>query len=289
MKVYELEASHCDPQKIGISYSGGSHRGILHLGTIKAFIELKIVPDRIVGVSAGSFAAAIHAFNPSSLETVDLTKGIAKKLKPEDFGLNFTSIAARTISQGFSLQSIGSFEKFKQIIESSIPFQSFDQAQVPFEIATTDWLNGQQVWLNQGSVIDAFEASSALPGIFPPVKRGEAVYVDGGITDGQPLLKLAENGCGTIFAVNAGYSGEIKNPPKNLLVNLLGSIDISLYQADRYEAALLKALYPDLNVVEIRPNVAFNISLTKFTTKLIDQVVEESYQKSLQLLEPYAK
>jgi len=280
MHIYDLDTNKCDKEKIGVSYSGGAERGVIHLGVIKAFIEAGIIPYHIVGVSAGSIAAAVHSFNPDNFETVDLTVRLVKNLKRSDFGLSLPQVILRILTQRTKLQSLGDLSGFRRILDKNLPFKIFSEAKIPFAIEATNRLNGQQTWFEEGSVTDAIIASSSVPVAFPPLKLDSQLYVDGGVTDGLPLFKLAEKGCGTIVGVNLGYSGEVRKPPKNLLENLLGSIDITSYQSNRYEIALIKELYPQLNIIELKPSVALDLPPFSFKGEKIDSVVQESFEKS---------
>ena len=58
----------------------------------------------------------------------------------------------------------------------------------------------------------------------------------------MPLFELAKIGCGVIYAINAGYAGEAKRPPKNFIEAILNARDIAQYQTTRYETELIKTL-----------------------------------------------
>src|SRR2546425_8387930 len=53
-----------DEQRVGISYSGGGPLLLIELGIAQAFVDLKIVPVAIAGVSAGAIARTGHALDP---------------------------------------------------------------------------------------------------------------------------------------------------------------------------------------------------------------------------------
>ncbi len=284
MKIHQINQTKCKKENIGISYSGGAERGVIHLGVIKAFIELGFKPHHIVGVSAGSIAAALHAYNPDNFETVEQSLSEIKKLRPADFGFSLPQIFLRVLLQRTRLQSVGHLHRFRRIIEENLPIKDFSEAKIPFAIEATNRLNGQQTWFEEGSVIDAIIASSSVPVAFPPFPLDDQLYVDGAVTDGLPLFKLAEKGCGTIFVINLGYAGETRQPPKNLIENFLGSLDITLYQSDRYEAALIKALYPNLEIIEVQPKVAFDLPPFQFTSEKIDPIVQEAFEKSKEII-----
>src|SRR5690349_16533001 len=49
------------PVKIGLALGGGAARGFAHIGVIKALEAQGIVPDLVVGTSAGSVVGALYA------------------------------------------------------------------------------------------------------------------------------------------------------------------------------------------------------------------------------------
>src|SRR5205814_3833292 len=52
-----------DEDRVGISYSGGGPLVLIELGIAQAFVDLKIVPVAIAGVSAGAIAGTAHALD----------------------------------------------------------------------------------------------------------------------------------------------------------------------------------------------------------------------------------
>src|SRR5512141_1012462 len=56
------------PPKIGLALGGGAARGFAHIGVIKALEAQGIVPDIIVGTSAGSVVGSLYAAGQSGFE-----------------------------------------------------------------------------------------------------------------------------------------------------------------------------------------------------------------------------
>jgi predicted acylesterase/phospholipase RssA len=63
-----------------------------------------------------------------------------------------------------------------------------------------------------GPVAQAVLASSAIPGIFPPVQIGESVYVDGGALDNANLELALKLGARRIFLLDVGYDATNDDP-----------------------------------------------------------------------------
>ena len=64
MRFQDIDPKICKREIVGISYSGGGNRGVVHIGALRAFLEKKVIPTHVVGVSAGAFVAAFHAYDP---------------------------------------------------------------------------------------------------------------------------------------------------------------------------------------------------------------------------------
>ena len=95
---------------------------------------------------------------------------------------------------------------------------------------------------------------------------------------------MARHGCGVIYAVNAGYAGESKKVPRNFIETIIDARDIAQYQTTRYEAELLRCLYPEVRIIPIEPRVGLQLEPYDFTPEKAESIIEESYQHSLQIL-----
>ena len=60
------------PYKVGLALSGGGARGVAHAGAIKAMLEVRLKPDIVAGVSAGSVVAVMYAAGLKPEEMVEV-------------------------------------------------------------------------------------------------------------------------------------------------------------------------------------------------------------------------
>ena len=74
MRNINFNPKICKEEILGLAYSGGGNRGVIHIGIMKALIENKKIPTHIAGVSAGAFVGAFHAADPSSLSYFKLLR-----------------------------------------------------------------------------------------------------------------------------------------------------------------------------------------------------------------------
>ena len=86
------------------------------------------------------------------------------------------------ISKGF-IQG----KKVKEFLKPLIGDIQFKDLKIPLSVVATDVNSGEEVIINEGSVIDAVRASISIPVIFVPVKIGDRYLIDGGSVNPLPI------------------------------------------------------------------------------------------------------
>jgi len=71
-------------------------------------------------------------------------------------------------------------------------------------ISATNLRTGHEHWFESGAVAPAILASTALPGIFPPVAVDGNVFVDGGVVNNVPVSKAVALGARKIYVLTCG-------------------------------------------------------------------------------------
>jgi NTE family protein len=283
---------------IGVAYSGGGDRIVIQIGVVKAFIARGIIPQFLSGSSAGAFAAALHGWRPCSMEGVNLalhlTPTIPSYLQPSRWQeiVRFVPAAFQFLLHGVNgvtLPSIVDTTKLCTMLRQKLPIEKLGDLEVLTSIAATDLLDGKEFWFEAPNedIVVALMASSAIPAFFPPVVYNGHYYVDGNVSDVLPILHLAQRGANIIYAVNVSYAGEQTQPPHNLFDTALQSGNILLYQNQLLELDIVRALYPMIHVIPIRP--AVTDSPITFTPQGIAAIVDKAYQETLQLLDKVAR
>ncbi|MFC2140213.1 patatin-like phospholipase family protein [Candidatus Auribacterota bacterium] len=168
--------------KIGLVLGTGAARGIAHIGVLKAFAEHKIPIDFISGCSMGALVGAFYAagLSVSQLEDMALNLNI-KKLA----SLFFPSFARSGIING---------AKIEELLLAAIGNKEFKDLKIPLAVITTNVHTGEEVVINQGSVIKAVRASISFPGLFVPVELGNYHLIDGGIVNPLPIAEVKKMG-----------------------------------------------------------------------------------------------
>src|ERR1700676_2559707 len=143
----------------------------------EALLEAGIRPDLIIGSSAGALNGAWLAGHPGPEGAAKLRELWLTVRRRDVFPLA-PGIVRGLIGRRNHLVSPKALERWLTI---HAPFSHIEQATIPLHIMATDLMTGVAVRLSAGNVITALLASSAIPGLFPPVQQAGRLLIDGGI------------------------------------------------------------------------------------------------------------
>ena len=177
-------------KRIGLALGGGGARGLAHIGVLEILEREGIPIDMIAGTSAGAAIGALYAQGKNINEIKDLARSWDWKQR------------ARIIDLALPKTGFIAGKKLKQLLKSIIGDVKFSDLKIPFACVATDIMSGEEVIINQGSVLEAVRASISLPVIFTVVKWKGRYLVDGGLVDPVPVNVLKDMGADFIIAVN---------------------------------------------------------------------------------------
>lgn len=175
--------------KIGLALGSGSARGWAHIGVIQALAEEGVEPDIVTGCSIGALVGAAYAKGE-----LDILENWVRQLKWKEI-VDLMDISF--LGGGF-LKGDKLIEFFKQRTSDI----KIEELEIPFGAVTTDLDSGREIWLQDGSLLDAVRASIALPGLFTPVEREGRWHVDGGLVNPVPVSLCRAMGAEIVIAVN---------------------------------------------------------------------------------------
>ncbi len=199
-------------KKIGLALGGGSVLGAAHIGVLKAIEEEEIEICCIAGTSIGAFIASLFAFGKSSDDIKQLTEG-----------LDWLDISRIELSNLGLLSNV----KLGKLIVKSIGDKNLEEADLTLAVVAADIGTGKKVILKKGSIVDAVNASSALPGIFKPVEINGQLLVDGGVLENVPISPLKEFEAEQVIAVDLNAKHSYKKP-ENIIDVLLNAFNMTL-------------------------------------------------------------
>jgi predicted acylesterase/phospholipase RssA/CRP-like cAMP-binding protein len=157
--------------------SGGGARGLAHLGVIRALEERGVPIDAIGGASIGSLIATGPALDlDDHRRLVEMRKAVVDGPPSVDF--TFPAIA---------LASGGRMTKNLQAFYGDAHVEDL---WVDAFFVSCNLTLGEPVIHRDGLVWRALRASMAIPGIFPPLRDGNDLLVDGGVLDNLPVAVM---------------------------------------------------------------------------------------------------
>jgi NTE family protein len=193
-------------KKVGLALSGGAARGFAHVGVLEVFQKEGIPIDIIAGTSAGAIAGAIYAWNQDfSKFKKDLLAPGWKKYAP-------------LIDPALFKSGVIKGDKIKTLLASYIGSKTrFSDLRIPLACVATDIETGEEIVIDQGSVLEAVRASISIPGIFNLVKYDKRHLADGGLTTPVPINVARNMGADFVIAVNV-------TPPLNDRIKKRGKV-----------------------------------------------------------------
>lgn len=226
--------------KIGLTLGGGGAKGAAHIGVLKLLEEIGIPIDYVTGTSMGSIIGGLHAIGYSSADLEKLVSNLdwpyymndaidrgdmtyEAKLYNNQYLISVPFNAFSTLNEKIKRENSPKEPSSGRSFISSLPsgivkgqnilnllnslcvgYQdsiSFDSLPIPFACVATDLLSAKGVVLRSGVLPMAIRASMAIPGYFAPVKRGEYVFVDGGMANNFPVDVCKELGADIVIGV----------------------------------------------------------------------------------------
>ncbi|WP_294513804.1 patatin family protein [uncultured Intestinimonas sp.] len=223
--------------KTGIVLEGGALRTIFSSGVCDALLEADLLPDYVIGVSAGIAYGVSYVSRQKGRNLEIVTRyandkrymGLRNLLVPSNrcyFGLRFT---------------------YETIPNELVPFDYDTFAAFPGEVeaVVSNLKSGQAEYLPVPRRDDKFlilQATCAMPVLFPIFWINGMPYLDGGSADGIPYRRAFEMGCDRVVVVLTRERSYRRGPEKfQQLINLRYSrypnfCETMRTRAERYNA-----------------------------------------------------
>ena len=256
--------------------SGGGSLGAVQVGMLKALTETGIRPGLLIGASVGAINAAWMAGRPTHDGALELAKIWLGLRRSDVFPLSPWSGARGLIGRSNHVISNGNL---RVLLEKHIPFRRLEQAQMPVHIITTELKTGRAFDISSGPAVPALLASTAIPGVFPPVIIGQRTLIDGGIASHTPIAAAIELGAKKIYVLPVSYTW-LNQEPTNALGMALHALARFVEQKVDIEVAAHKDV-ADIHVLgasDLPPVSPADFSRTK-------DLIERGYDSTLRYLD----
>lgn len=212
-KYRKAEKPGEENDRIGISFGGGSAKGLSHIGVLKVLYKEKVPVEYVTGTSMGSIVGGLYSsgYSPEEIENIaenldwiglfidkiDRSKKNIVRNLIED--RNTATIPLSRVPLGVTGGN-NAIKKLNELLFGVLGVKNFYELPLPFSAVATDLNSGNGEILNNGSLPIAIRSSLSLPGIFDPIARKvknditnqykNKIYIDGGMVRNTPLQDL---------------------------------------------------------------------------------------------------
>ncbi len=256
--------------KTAFVFTGGGSLGAIQVGMLRVLLSSGVQPDFVVGASVGAINASYFAGAPNA--------GGVAMLERIWSGLRRSDIFPVTLASAFGLlRHPGNFvdpSGLRRVIETNLRYAKLEDTQIPLNIMATNQ-QGLGVRLFSGPVVEAILASTAIPGVFPPVYvEGEAL-MDGAVAANTPMRLATELGASRIIILPTGYACALTEPPKTAVGKALHAITLMIawqlmHELERIPEDIQVHLMPTLCPLAVSP---FDFSASR---ELIERAAQAS-------------
>ncbi|MFW6180132.1 MAG: patatin-like phospholipase family protein [Spirochaetota bacterium] len=190
---------HSTGARTALVLSGGGARGLAHLGVLHALQEQGAPPALLVGASFGSIAAAYFAAGYPFSEI---------RRRAGEFRLR--RVVGIGIRGGLHLLSA---RKVLDMFGRDLP-PRIEQLDSPLVVAALDIRNREMLFIDRGPLGEALLASSAFPGLLPPVRRGDRLLADGGFVNRTLIREARRRGGRPVIFADVSLISRLGDSPR---------------------------------------------------------------------------
>lgn len=180
-----------DGIKIGLALGSGGAKGLSHIGILKVLEKNGIKPDLVTGASMGAVLGAGYCLGMPIDE-----------LQEKAFKFFATNSIFSPNNFHYFHESLIRIEDIRKAFYEFVGDSTFADCEIPFMALGLDLEEGKEVRMIEGRLLEAIEASSAIPGIFPPVFVDGKYMVDGGLLNPTPVDFLRESQMDIVIGVH---------------------------------------------------------------------------------------
>jgi NTE family protein len=246
------------PRRLAVVLSGGANLGAFQVGVIDVLARAGLAPDLLVGTSVGAFNAAFWAFQPGP--------DVGRKLAEVWLGMSGSVVlgghpllALPRLLRGHHLFADAGLVR---LLRTTLPPAArVEDATHPLGIVVTRALEGTREVIRSGPLESALLASSAIPGLFPPVSIDGTSYVDGGLVANCDLQAVVEAGIGQAVAVDV-MAGGFDTPATDILESATRAIT---FMIARQTDMAIRLWGPRMRLAVVRARLAISARVDNFT------------------------
>ena len=171
-------------QRVVLALGGGAAKGLAHVGVLRGVEEDGIEVAGVAGTSMGAIVGALYARGMSAGEMAGF----------------FTAVDWTRL--GWIMARSPGGAAFRDLVRETIGTLLIEDLGMPYAAVCCDLTTGEEVVVREGSLEEAVRASSAIPGLLPPVIVGGRTLVDGAMVTPVPVEAAESLSDEQLLAVN---------------------------------------------------------------------------------------
>jgi NTE family protein len=266
--ISQLRRRAVRPPRTAFVLAGGGNQAVCQVGMLKALLERDIVPDVLIGTSAGACNAVVIAAMPNLAGVERLAETWSTLRGDAVFPGGRLSRAWNLLTRDDHLFENDGLRAL--IVKGKTP-ATFEELRVPLRVVACDLESGDEVVFAAGPIEPALLASAALPGLFPPIRHDGRVLVDGAVVNTVPLSHALAGPVDRVYVLNIGS--------ERLQRSLRSPIDVAvrafaISRKQRFEVELRSA--PESVEVVVLQGPLDEREVTDFSDP--QKVIDESYR-----------
>lgn len=202
--------------------TGGGSVAATQIGMLQALTEHGVRPDLVVGTSSGAINAVGFAQDPTPEGLARLAR-VWRGLRRRDvFPLRLRDVAAGLVGWR---RGVLSPQGVRAVITTMLQVPTLEDTRIPVHVVASELGSDRPVVISNGPVLPALLASTAMPGVFPPVTLGGRVLLDGGLAANTPVRQAESHGATVSYVLPALRSDGGTSPPRGAFPVLLAALE----------------------------------------------------------------
>jgi NTE family protein len=182
-------------EAVGLVLSGGGARAFAHIGVTMALEEAGIPVDRVGGVSVGSILAGQLASGHPASRLADLNRGRWRM----DYTVPLLALLAGRRAAEATYAWFGD--------------QQIEDLWLPFFCVSVSLTSSRLMVHRDGPLQQAVLASTAIPGVLPPIAWNGQLLVDGALLNNLPVDVMRSTGGGPVIAIDCSAAVDASLQP----------------------------------------------------------------------------
>jgi NTE family protein len=141
-----------------------------------------------------------------------------------------------------------------RFVARHLQVHTFEDLAVPLHTVAIDLTMGTKAVFSHGALAPAVLASSAIPGVFPPVVIDGRQHVDGGLVDPTGLDTAIELGARRVYVLDSGYAGRLPAPLGSMNAIVDHTFQIAAQHRTRWT---IQQMGRSVEIIHLRPDAGF--------------------------------